>query len=950
MKTGGSARGLDLLLLPLSRDAGLLRAAHVAADELRREGLAVRLAEDLSVPDARGCWPPRQELQATARALASRTAPRAVALGACADSLERAFDAALGCGALPRYLFGWPFSMPGARARAVERCPGLAGVVAGPPGAPLTRALRGQAPAGGLDAGDGRFSPQPPRARPEEVVPSFRGADPERLRLEGVPVRLGSGCPRRCAHCAAQPCEGPLRTRPPELVARELALHRERLGARRFRFCDLALNGEPAALAELAARLRRDGPEVAWWGRALVDPALPAATYRELRLAGCVALELEVISGSDRVLARVGAGFSSDEAALALERAHGAGIACLVSLPVGLPGEDDAGREEQAAWLLRHGHLISRVQELAPFVPREGSAIERDPARYGVVPGDAERHDGGANTHAHRGDAERWHDGGANTHAHRVSWARELRVLVEDGLELEVRGAAPEAPRDPELRRATLARLRAGARAAELRGGGFRAARRQLAGALAGGPPLAGPELLEIDLTEACNQACAGCWIHSLLLGDDRLERRRRPASLPLDQLAALVQGARRLGTRHVQLSGAGEPYMHPQIDRALALIKGEDLELSLITNFTLVDEERARRLVDLGVDSLTISLWAGTAAGYAATHPTARADQFARVCASAAALTAYRRRTGAERPRVKIYNVISRLNYDELDAMIDTALAVGADLIELTPIDVVPGRTDELALGPDERERLIDRLLLLRQRRDYLQLTAAELAEGRLPGAEDGEHARFVDRGRLAPDFEFRLEDIRCWYSRCRRRLHSARVTERMRSECAIAFGQPTAECAACLALPGCSVDPVTHEVRVPFLSLQGFGSFWRRLRGGGGAHDAGVVDRVPCRVGYTYARVQATGRVIPCCKAAGLPLGDLATESFEEIWRSPGYQEFRVRALTSRKSDPYFAPIGCQRVCDNLGHNLRSEQQLAALSPGERAALLGGGRPAQS
>ncbi len=45
--------------------------------------------------------------------------------------------------------------------------------------------------------------------------------------------------------------------------------------------------------------------------------------------------------------------------------------------------------------------------------------------------------------------------------------------------------------------------------------------------------------------------------------------------------------------------------------------------------------------------------------------------------------------------------------------------------------------------------------------------------------------------------------------------------------------------------------------------------------------------------------------GKVVPCCfdKDASYRMGELQQTTFEDIWRSPGYQHFRARILQSRK-----------------------------------------------
>lgn len=918
----------DLAVVLLSREPHLVREGFAVVEAARDRGFRATLLElDASLDDD-------DAVLGRIDGLGSST----TVIGVTADTIERGVGAA---GRLvaredgPVLLFGRVLSLEPGRRRVPTGA--ATGVVVGP-AAPtvvdflLERADGASKPIAGLDRLDGDLRPRPPRgAWPEGArFPRFVEADLVRLRRVGLPIRLSYGCPRRCAHCVEQPREGGYRARTAADVAAEIVHHRERHNVRRFEFCDLALNGDLRRLEALCDLLLERGyRDLQWWGRALVDGAMPRSMYRKMRLAGCTGLDFDLPCASDPILERIGAGFTADEAGTALARASAAGLSTRVSLVVGLPGEAEQELGETCAWLLENRYNISRIKDVLVCDVEEGSPLWRDHSRFGVcLPScDPERE---------------WHDGGFNTRAFRDKRARELRVFIEDQLHLPVVGQGPAVSWNDELRESVGKRLLAAAERSTVKNGRFRRANLDLAGVAQGGAALAGPSYLEIDLTNNCNQHCAGCWVHSYLMGEERLQGERRRATLAFDRLKKLIEDARRIGVRRIQLSGAGEPFMHPRIDDVLALVKSLDIELNVITNFTLVDDERAHRMVDLGVDSITVSLWAGTAETYVKTHPTASYELFERIVRVLGGLTEYRRRTGARFPRVKVYNVISNLNCHEINEMIDVAQEAGADLVEFTPIDIIAGRTDSLALSDDQRRQILDQLLGLRRRPDSLQLEE-DLVKGSLPGLdEQREFARFVQRHRLPGDFRFELEDIRRWEGFCRRAVHCVRVYEEIQRDSAIFFTFPASECTGCLASVDCSIDPVTLDVRVPYVSLQGFGSFWRRIRGDAAdGRDARVVDRVPCSIGYTYARVQATGHVIPCCKAADMPLGNILERGFEDVWLSPVYDEFRRTALVSPKSDPYFAPMECYKVCDNLGHNMAARDKLAGMSGEARSEL---------
>ncbi|MCO4773080.1 MAG: radical SAM protein [Deltaproteobacteria bacterium] len=116
----------------------------------------------------------------------------------------------------------------------------------------------------------------------------------------------------------------------------------------------------------------------------------------------------------------------------------------------------------------------------------------------------------------------------------------------------------------------------------------------------------------------------------------------------------------------------------------------------------------------------------------------------------------------------------------------------------------------------------------------------------------------------------------------------------------------------------------------------------------------DSDLVHRVPCFAGWTYARVMADGRVIPCLKAHRVPSGNLHTSRFGDIWKGAKQASFRKATRAVRKEGSFFGKIGndesaacgCELGCDNLLENQRVAARLGSLTGLERAVLQGARR----
>ena len=129
--------------------------------------------------------------------------------------------------------------------------------------------------------------------------------------------------------------------------------------------------------------------------------------------------------------------------------------------------------------------------------------------------------------------------------------------------------------------------------------------------------------------------------------------------------------------------------------------------------------------------------------------------------------------------------------------------------------------------------------------------------------------------------------------------------------------------------------------------LDINAFDHFLRRMTRtpleelGRGDYDRDIVEATPCRIGWTFARITADGLAGPCLKGDKKPMGTIYEKRFSELWYSEKWNEFRARANSCSKFDPYFKTLRCHATCDNLGDNLGAQKALQSLGAGERVQL---------
>ncbi len=222
-----------------------------------------------------------------------------------------------------------------------------------------------------------------------------------------------------------------------------------------------------------------------------------------------------------------------------------------------------------------------------------------------------------------------------------------------------------------------------------------------------------GPGFAQIDLTNNCNNDCIGCWCNSPLLEEKKINPEIKKQSLPFKRIIKLVDELYKMGTSHIYYAGGGEPFMHPQIMDILRYTKKRGFICYVNTNFTLVDEKAVKELVNLKIDHLTVSVWAGMPEVYSAAHPNKSEDTFYKIKEMLKLLNTLKHK----HPIIKLYNVIFNMNYHDIEAMMEFAINTNSEAVEFTVIDTIPGKTDKLLLNDKETESLLDSCKKLKEK-----------------------------------------------------------------------------------------------------------------------------------------------------------------------------------------------------------------------------------------
>src|SRR5206468_1101763 len=188
------------------------------------------------------------------------------------------------------------------------------------------------------------------------------------------------------------------------------------------------------------------------------------------------------------------------------------------------------------------------------------------------------------------------------------------------------------------------------------------------------------PRMLTFMMTYRCNLRCTMCWQWGEQGLFHELSKEHEIQQLDLATLRSVIDDVADEGTG-VFLWG-GEPFLHRDLMSFVEYVKSRNLYCSINTNGTYLPRQ-ARRLVDLGVDAIMVSV-----DGPPEVHDRIRGmnGSFQRIADGVAALRAARN-GHAGKPEIIVNTTISPGNQDVLLPTYETVEKMGADKMILSQL-----------------------------------------------------------------------------------------------------------------------------------------------------------------------------------------------------------------------------------------------------------------------
>ncbi len=213
------------------------------------------------------------------------------------------------------------------------------------------------------------------------------------------------------------------------------------------------------------------------------------------------------------------------------------------------------------------------------------------------------------------------------------------------------------------------------------------------------------PVHLHLEHTTYCNLDCTFC---------NRTEYISQSQHLRLEQFREILD---RIRPQKFSLTGIGEPLMHPQVIEMIRLAKQQGTSVDLVTNGTLLTQERCVELVKSGLDVLRISLDSATPETY---HTIRGLDTFPHILDGIRTLVETKKQFGLSKPFVRLTYVMMKDNLHEIAQTVALGKELGVDAANFQPLELVgiEDRRDSLIdeMSYEEFSRIIQEALIRSQ------------------------------------------------------------------------------------------------------------------------------------------------------------------------------------------------------------------------------------------
>ncbi len=170
-----------------------------------------------------------------------------------------------------------------------------------------------------------------------------------------------------------------------EFIPREIKNYFKRYKIKDYEFIDFC-NIDLDLLKQFCNLIIKHRLQISWSAAAIVNPNMKEADFIKMREAGCRKIIFEIITGSDKLLKKMGLSFNTKDISSLLYLAHQNDISVGINLILGFPFETDEDYNETVSFLIRHTPAIDEITKitycLCNFFRKEAFPVTFSFCRY----------------------------------------------------------------------------------------------------------------------------------------------------------------------------------------------------------------------------------------------------------------------------------------------------------------------------------------------------------------------------------------------------------------------------------------------------------------------------------------------------------------------------------------------------------------------------------------
>lgn len=194
------------------------------------------------------------------------------------------------------------------------------------------------------------------------------------------------------------------------------------------------------------------------------------------------------------------------------------------------------------------------------------------------------------------------------------------------------------------------------------------------------------PLRIDLGITTGCNENCIFCYG----VQEGRTTAAKR-FDMPQEPLLRLLQDAKDIGVRSVNLVGEGENTLNPDMYDALLYAKSIGLDMSLATNGLALNKDRIPDMLS-SLAWVKFNLCAASRDTFEVVHGV-KGTLFDRVIGNIVRCVKAKRKHGLA-TTIGIYMILLRENLDDLLPLVKMARELGVDYLGIKPCSDTPERS----------------------------------------------------------------------------------------------------------------------------------------------------------------------------------------------------------------------------------------------------------------